>query len=283
MELVNARALVIGASSGIGRALCETLVSREVRVTATARDAARLGVLAELTGASTVTLDVTSDNDVRAVVAAADPEILVCNAGFGAEGVIEEVDEATLLHQYDVNVFGVWRAVRAALPAMRCRQAGAIVVVGSFGSRMPFPGIAAYRSSKAAVESLCWSLHLEASGFGVRVLHVQPGLTASDFDSNMTTGAAVDRQGPYREVYAQAAAAYPRMSPQALPAGVIAARVVDELARPTGPLNLAVGGDAERMIGWAAEGEDAFFAHIAEDLGYTWHREPGGRHAGPQS
>jgi short-subunit dehydrogenase len=273
VRIEGARALVVGSSSGIGRALSEELNARGARVAATARRRDSLAALAEV-GIEVASLDVTDDLEVQALVARSEPEVLVCNAGFGADGVIEEVDDDTLRMQYEVNVFGVWRLTRAALPAMRRRRSGAIVVIGSFGSVMPYPGIGAYRSSKAAVRSICWALHLEVAGFGIRVLHVMPGLTRSRFEENMVSGARVDHDGPYREVYAQAADAYRLMSPEAAEPGEVARHVLDELTAGGDVVDLIVGDDAERMVSWVAGGERIFFEHVADDLGYAWHRQP---------
>ena len=213
MELAGARALVVGSSTGIGRALALALASAGADVTATVRPG-RAGAAAP--ALRVVELDVADDAAVRRVVESIAPlDLVVYNAGYGVGGVLEEVDDATLAAQYEVNVFGLWRTVRASLPGMRVRGRGAIVVIGSFGSRMPFPGIAAYRSSKAAVAAICGGLHLEVAGFGIRVLHVQPGLVRSSFEANMVEGQGVDRRGPYAAVYDAAERAYPRMSPVA--------------------------------------------------------------------
>ena len=270
MELAGARALVVGSSTGIGRALALALASAGADVTATVRPG-RAGAAAP--ALRVVELDVADDAAVRRVVESIAPlDLVVYNAGYGVGGVLEEVDDATLAAQYEVNVFGLWRTVRASLPGMRARGRGAIVVIGSFGSRMPFPGIAAYRSSKAAVAAICGALHLEVAGFGIRVLHVQPGLVRSSFDANMVDGQGVDRRGPYAAVYDAAERAYPRMSPVAQSPDAVADRVVRELRLDDGPLEIAIGEDAERMLAWVAEGQEGFEEHLEHDLGYDVHR-----------
>jgi NAD(P)-dependent dehydrogenase (short-subunit alcohol dehydrogenase family) len=272
VKLDQARCLVTGCSSGIGRATALALAGAGAHVLATARASDAIAGLAEQ-GLDVAELDVTDDAAVRRVVAAAEPlDVIVNNAGYGLDGAIEEVADDELLAQYNTNVFGVWRVCRAALPGMRERGCGAIVNVSSFGGQAPFPGIGAYRSSKFAVEGLTWTLHLEVAHFGIRVLSVQPGLVETDFGTRSFKRArAIGPDSPYEAMRVAAAPAYDRMSPTALSPQAVADAITSELRKDSGPLRLRVGDDAERMTEAAEAGPAAYERMLVEQLGFDWH------------
>jgi NAD(P)-dependent dehydrogenase (short-subunit alcohol dehydrogenase family) len=268
MRLEGACCLVTGCSSGIGYATALALQEAGGAVWATGRRLDSLETLGSR-GLRVADLDVTDGDQVRRCIAKVGRiDVLVNNAGYGLEGAIEEVADDELLAQYDVNVFGVWRMSRAVLPGMRAQGRGAIVNVSSFGGVAPYPGIGAYRTSKFAVEGLSWTLHLEVAHFGIRVIDVQPGLTASEFGPKMLRARrTIDAYDGMRE---SAARAYPRMSPKALPAEVVADAIVAELRRDAGPLRVRVGEDADRMRAAICEGDEAYERYLV-DLGLDWH------------
>jgi NAD(P)-dependent dehydrogenase (short-subunit alcohol dehydrogenase family) len=278
MELEGARCLITGCSSGIGRALAIALADAGAHLFASARNRDAIADLAR-SNVELLELDVTDDQQIRRAVAAAEPlDVVINNAGYGLLGAIEEIEDEELFQQYDVNVFGVWRMCRAALPGMRSRRAGTIVNISSFGGQVPFPGIGAYRSSKFAVECLSWTLHLEVAHFGIRVLDVQPGLVETDFSIRSNRfGSGMGPKSPYEPMRVSAEHAYPRMSPSALAPSEVAEAVVAELRTPSVPLRLRIGEDTERMIAAVEAGDAAYERYVVEDLGFDWHplgREP---------
>lgn len=237
---------------------------------ATARDLAAIADLAEM-GIETAALDVTDAAQVERVVAdMGTVDVLINNAGYGLEGAVEEISDDELLAQYDTNVFGPWRLCRAVLPGMRERGAGTIVQISSFGGIAPFPGIGAYRSSKFALEGMTWSLDLEVRHFGIRVIAVLPGLVETDFGTRSIRRPRRALQA-YDGMRRSAEEAYPRMSPEGLAPEVVAAAVVRELSADDGPLHVAVGEDAERLIAAFRRDEPAYEQYLAHDLGFTWH------------
>jgi NAD(P)-dependent dehydrogenase (short-subunit alcohol dehydrogenase family) len=125
-------------------------------------------------------MDVRDEEAVRAGVALASRsagrlDALVCNAGFGIFGSIEEVPLATAREQFDTNLFGVLSCVRAVLPEFRTRGSGRIVLVGSLAGRVPIPFQAHYSASKAALDSLSQALRMELAPFDVAVSLIEPG------------------------------------------------------------------------------------------------------------
>jgi NAD(P)-dependent dehydrogenase (short-subunit alcohol dehydrogenase family) len=168
------RALVTGAASGIGRASAVALVAAGARVAGLDRDpVAADGVLA-------LQADVTDGASVTAAVDAAVGElggldVVVNAAGIGVIGDIEANTEDEWLRLYDVNVMGIVRVCRAALPHLRRSPSPAIVNVVSIVATAGLPQRAAYTASKGAVLSLTRAMAADAVGDGIRVNCVSPG------------------------------------------------------------------------------------------------------------
>lgn len=162
--------LVTGASSGIGWRCAEQLATHGHRVLAASRRA-----LAP-PGCEALALDVDDDTSVaRAVATAGALDALVLCAGWGLAGAIEDTAPAEARAQFETNFFGAHRVVRAALPAMRERGRGHIVLVSSLAAAVPLPYQAFYAASKAALSSYAEALRLELAPTGVRVCCIEPG------------------------------------------------------------------------------------------------------------
>ncbi|MDP1803684.1 MAG: SDR family NAD(P)-dependent oxidoreductase, partial [Acidimicrobiales bacterium] len=196
-------------SSGIGRATAGLLARSGWPVYATARRAEALTALESL-GCRALSLDVTDDDSMRAAVEVVEREhgavgVLVNNAGFSRSGAIETVPVADARRQFETNVFGPSRLAQLVLPAMRAQGWGKIVVLGSMGGRLTFPGGGWYHATKYALEALSDALRFEVAGFGVDVVLVEPGFIRSGFSetaaSSMETPTRTTVAGddPYRE------------------------------------------------------------------------------------
>jgi NADP-dependent 3-hydroxy acid dehydrogenase YdfG len=196
------RALVTGASSGIGAATVRRLRSEGGDVVATARRADRLAELADETGADTVVADVTSDDDVArlaAHVAHGGPlDALVNNAG-GAFG-LDPVESSDLEHwrqMYELNVLGTLRVTQALLPHLRDGDGGDIVVVTSTAAHGTYEGGAGYVGAKHAERMLATTLRWEILGEPIRIIEIAPGAVATEefsmvrFDGDSERAAAV--------------------------------------------------------------------------------------------
>jgi uncharacterized protein len=182
-------ALVTGASSGIGAALARELARHGHDLVLTARRRAPMEALAEelreLGAAATIVPADLGAPDGAAALAAelsgADIEVLVNNAGLGANGRFERIDASRHAQIIQVNILALTELTQALLPAMLARRRGRIVLVASTASFLPCPIMAVYAASKAYVRSFGEALAQELKGSGVTVNVLCPGTTATEF------------------------------------------------------------------------------------------------------
>jgi short-subunit dehydrogenase len=183
------KAVITGASSGIGKAIARQLAAAGTHVILVARTKARLDDLAEELGGpdrATVLVADLADRDNVAAVAGligSDPQIdlVANNAGFGINAEVAESDLDRLLAMIDVNVRCLTQLSHAAAAAMEPRGRGAILNISSIGSFAPAPTFAVYGATKAYVNSFSQALHTELAPSGVHVTCVTPGFTRTEF------------------------------------------------------------------------------------------------------
>jgi NADP-dependent 3-hydroxy acid dehydrogenase YdfG len=183
------RALVTGASSGIGAATVRRLRAEGWDVVAAARRAERLEALAAETGAEAYPLDVTDDAAVHALVAQLEAtgglDAVVNNAG-GAFGLdrVEDADVDEWRRMYELNVLGTLRVTRAVLPLLRlsAAQTGGsdVVVVTSTAAHGAYEGGAGYTAAKHGERMLSTTLRWEIAGEPIRVIEIAPGAVATE-------------------------------------------------------------------------------------------------------
>lgn len=185
--------LITGVSSGLGRALAQEALAAGHKVVGTVRsEQARRDFEARSSNAFARVLDVTHfhliDGVVSEIEATVGPvDVLVNNAGYGHEGVLEESPLSELRRQFDVNVFGAVAMIKAVLPFMRRRRRGHILNITSMGGHITMPGIAYYCGSKFALEGISESLGKEVRGFGIAVTAVAPGSFRTDWAGRSMT------------------------------------------------------------------------------------------------
>ncbi|GGT21618.1 oxidoreductase [Streptomyces tanashiensis] len=190
-ELAGLTALVTGGASGIGLATARLLADRGADVAVLDLDPS--GVPAPLRG---FTADVSDDESVRRAVEAAAEilggiDILVNNAGIGAAGTVEDNPDAQWHSVLDVNVLGVVRTTRAALPHLRRSAHAAIVNTCSIAATAGLPQRALYSASKGAVLSLTLAMAADHVREGIRVNCVNPGTVDTPWVGRLL-GAAAD-------------------------------------------------------------------------------------------
>lgn len=179
------RAVVTGASSGIGAATVRALVESGWHVIAVARREDRLARLAEETGATAIVADVTKPADVEAlareVLANGGIDALINNAG-GAFGVdtVAAGKFADWEHMYDVNVLGTLRVTQAFLPALRDSGEGSVLILTSTAGITAYESGGGYIAAKHAERALANTLRLEEAENNVRVIDVAPGMVRTE-------------------------------------------------------------------------------------------------------
>jgi NAD(P)-dependent dehydrogenase (short-subunit alcohol dehydrogenase family) len=184
---VSRTVLVTGASSGIGLATSNHLAALGDRVFGTSRSKREQAADDPI---QWIVMDVCDDasvtSGVEAVIAAAGRiDAVVCNAGFGIFGSVEDVTIEDARAQLETNFFGVLRVLRAVLPCMRAAGEGRVILVGSLAGRAPIPFQAHYSASKAAVDALACALRSELQPFGVHISLIEPGDIDTPFNHAM--------------------------------------------------------------------------------------------------
>lgn len=189
---VDLRALVTGASSGIGEAFARQLRARGERLVIVARRGDRLAALATQLGGGTVVasipLDLTQPDapallERELVARGLAVDLLVNNAGVGHTGRFAEEPLDRVLAMLDLNARSVVELTRRFLPGMLARGRGRIVNVVSTSAFQPVPYLAVYAATKALVLSFSEALATELAGSGVSVQALCPGLTATEFQA----------------------------------------------------------------------------------------------------
>jgi NAD(P)-dependent dehydrogenase (short-subunit alcohol dehydrogenase family) len=178
-------AVVTGAGRGIGREIATTLTTAGAVVTALGRQSAAVDELvAQGVARFSVIADVTDQSTVEAAMreaAARQPiDILIANAGAAESAAFAKSDAALFKRMMDVNFLGVVHSIQAALPSMRQRPFGRIVVIASTAGLKGYAYVSAYAAAKHAVIGLVRSLALELAATRITVNAVCPGFTDTD-------------------------------------------------------------------------------------------------------
>jgi NAD(P)-dependent dehydrogenase (short-subunit alcohol dehydrogenase family) len=174
-------------------------------------------------------------------------DVCVNNAGVELRGPIEECSDDEMLVQFDTNVFGLVRVVRAVIPVMREQGGGVIVNVGSVAGLVSRPFAGMYAASKHAVEAITEALHFECGLWGIRLAVVEPGQFETELANNALVAARFDANSPYKEVSDRFDVALRTLAPDGKPAPpeVVADAIVAVAEDENATLRHLVGADAE--------------------------------------
>src|ERR1700691_3028392 len=199
--------LITGASSGFGRLTAETLAKSGHYVFAGFRtiDGKKVQVAEEFhkNNIEVRQLDVTDENSVDLAlkrlleISMGDLDVVINNAGMASAGISESFTPEQVHDLFEVNVFGVQRVIRAALPVLRAKRSGLIINIGSILGRVTIPFFGLYGASKHAVEALSDGYRYELSQVGVDVVLIQP----SAYPTNMYAAAQVPGDGARTKTY----------------------------------------------------------------------------------
>lgn len=184
----NKTFLITGVSSGLGKAFAEGALAAGHRVIGTVRSQDAATAFAGLSAdrATPLLLDVTNFDRIPDAVSKVEREVgpidvLVNNAGYGHEGILEETSLDDVRRQFDANVFGPVAMIKAVLPGMRARRSGHIVNVTSMGGFITMPGLTSYCGSKFALEGISEALAKEVKHLGIHVTALAPGQFRTDW------------------------------------------------------------------------------------------------------
>ena len=139
-------------------------------------------------GAHAIKMDVTDDVQVdlgvkQIITQQGRIDVVLANAGYAAYGTIETISIDEIKYQYDVNVFGVARTIKAVLPIMRKQKSGRIILTSSLVSNISMKGLGWYASTKHALKAVGIALRQEVKNLGIKVIMIEPGAVKTGFDS----------------------------------------------------------------------------------------------------
>ncbi|UWR09573.1 SDR family oxidoreductase [Ruegeria sp. B32] len=210
------KVMITGVAGGFGKPTALALLEKGYQVAGSvrSREGKNDKTVAELeaAGASIVEMDVTDTASTERGVAKAIEQlggidVLFNNAGIGSYGIQELMSPEDMARVFDVNVMGVQRVMRAALPHMRVQGRGTVLYTSSLIGRIATPFYGTYSASKWALEAIVECYRTELSGFGIESCIIEPGAMPTAFFDGMVAPKDLDREGQYGEF-----AAVPAMS-----------------------------------------------------------------------
>ena len=202
---------ITGASAGIGRACAERLARDGSAVVLSARRADRLREVATAITAAggrahVVPGDVTRADDMRVLVdeavrAFGRLDVMICNAGIGFHGTLDESTPDVVKRLVDVNVLGTLYAAHAAIDVFRRQRSGHIIAMSSVAGVRGVAGMSVYSATKSAQAGFIEGLRTELFGTGIHASVVYPVSTQTEFHDAMhrNFGHAVQGKGPTQD------------------------------------------------------------------------------------
>jgi NAD(P)-dependent dehydrogenase (short-subunit alcohol dehydrogenase family) len=248
--------LITGASSGFGEACARHLDTKGYRVYGTSRRATTAPdthrdppgtapyQMIQMDVCDSASVDTGVDTILKE---SGQIDVVLCNAGFGLAGSVEDSTVEEAKRQFETNFFGTWRVCRAVLPHLRRQGRGYLVIMGSLAGLMGVPFQAAYSASKFALEGLAEALRMEVKPWGVHVVLIEPGDFHTGFTRNRIKTADSDTNPDYAATFNRALAAMEKDERQG-PSPERLARLVERIiAHPAPRLRYTAGTVIQRM------------------------------------
>ncbi|MCY1143174.1 SDR family oxidoreductase [Actinoplanes sp. Pm04-4] len=233
-------ALVTGASSGIGLATAEALAARGYRVLGTSRNPESVK---PHEGIEFLQLDLTEPDSIEALAdRLKEVDVLVNNAGESQSGPFEELPGEALRRLFQINVLGPVRLTQLALPGMRERGYGRVVMVGSMLASFPLAYRSSYVATKAAIKGFSNGARHEFSPYGVWFTTVEPGSISTGISERRTS--YIEPDSPHRRDYERMLAALNRNESAGTSAERVAATIVAAIEKDKPRQRYAVGSNA---------------------------------------
>jgi NAD(P)-dependent dehydrogenase (short-subunit alcohol dehydrogenase family) len=252
-------AVITGSSSGIGFETSLLLAKNGFSTYATVRNADKAKALRDISDKGelpiqVVELDVDSDKSVEDAIERINDEsrridVLVNNAGYALVGALEELSMDEIKAQFETNLFGAIRVMKAVLPIMRKQQAGTIVNVSSMGGRIALPLCPAYHGTKFALEGISESMRFETDSIGVRVILLEPGTIKTNFLSNAKVGQkTAEPSSSYAPILQRMQKVWGPIYDKGTPPEEVAKVILESITSDNPSVRYIVGDDAIQMI-----------------------------------
>ncbi|NCD70677.1 SDR family oxidoreductase [Mucilaginibacter agri] len=266
--------LITGASAGIGKASAIYFANKGWNVAATMRNTGNQPELEQHNNIKLYQLDVT---DAESVTAAAQAvvddfgqiDVLLNNAGYGLVGPLESATEADVMKQFDTNLFGVIRVIKAVVPTMKAQKNGIIINVTSIGGLVAFPFNSLYHATKFGLDGLSESLKYEFKPFGIKVKVVAPGGVITDFAGrSLHTTIKPGEKSDYDEALAKVWARFDANKENYSTAELMAEIIYGAATDGSDQLRYVAGKDAEGVYAaWKSMDNEAFFDMVSKNFG----------------
>ena len=279
MGTIRGKALVTGASSGIGRETTRRLAQEGFQVIALARRKERLDDLVkEYQNILPRPVDLSDAQELekfcQEIASLADPiSVLINNAGFSVRGAVEDVSLSSIRRLFEVNLFALVRVTQACLPGMRRLRRGRIINLSSVVGKFPYPTSGPYAATKHAVEAITDALRMEVRPFGIYVVTIRPGVIGTEFNevANKLTGDLLSRTHPdYKPVYQAYGAAMGKLFSNIIIPGpeIIASLILEAVLSDSPKAAYCAGPMVEEILGPRTKlDDDSFFQFMSEKTG----------------
>jgi NAD(P)-dependent dehydrogenase (short-subunit alcohol dehydrogenase family) len=252
-------AVVTGSSSGIGFETSLLLAKNGFRTYATVRNPDKAKELRDVSDKGelpirVIELEVDSDKSVKDAIDRINDEskridVLINNAGYALVGALEDLSMDEIKAQFETNLFGAIRTMKAVLPIMRKQRGGTMVNISSMGGRIGLPLNPAYHGTKFALEGISESMRYETEPFGINVILVEPGTIRSNFLRNAKVGQkTAEPSSPYAPMAQTLQKAWGPLFDQGTPPEEVAKVILKAVTSDNPSMRYMVGDDAIQMI-----------------------------------
>lgn len=239
----NKKALITGASKGIGRAIAVSLVNSGHDVIGTSRNPDL--VKDKIYGIEYIRLDLLDDNSIdECIQKVGNVDILINNAGQSQIGAAEEIPIEKVKELFQLNLFGIIKLTQGFLPGMIQNSNGFIINIGSLGGTFAVPFQSSYVASKAALSGFTWSLRNEVMMYGVKVVLLDP----HDINTTIQPEIFSTENSRYKNEMSKMMAARAKSMANANPPEVVAKKVIKILKLKNPKPFYSVGGMAPLLI-----------------------------------
>lgn len=228
--------LLTGGSAGIGLSAAIQLMNKGVKVYAASRRGGEsqksLNGVGELIP---VKMDVNKEDEIKAVIAQILKEnsrldAVICNAGNGIAGSIEDTSEEEMRYQMETNFFGAVKTIQACLPTFRSQGYGKIIATSSVAAIVPIPFQAFYSAGKAALLVFMQALAMEVKPFGIQCCTILPGDTKTEFTaSRKYTEASQSAKSAYSKTMKSSVGKMEKDEQNGMDAFIVASKIVSQV------------------------------------------------------